>query len=251
MSASDERMDDETESDEPEAIGDNEIQSEGAAIEPQEADDAAETLDEIPLGLNEAEARALDSLFSGADAAADDLADQAPADSAEPISAESAAETVPLLDSSGNTPADLDVLFKALRQWEAAAADAPGDPRFTPKLTTKERNDLLMIDRGPTVPVVWLDRATMTPVKYAGEKDSWPAPFVAEQPSPPPDRLPPAGLALPVLTVTVRDANKHFFDALDARRDPLLRLMTKIAQEKVDEERWWQTCQDRAINGDW
>ena len=51
---------------------------------------------------------------------------------------------------------------------------APGDPRFTPKPTTKPRRDLLSIDRGPHVPMVWLDRATMTPVKYAGEKPQSP-----------------------------------------------------------------------------
>ena len=134
MSASDERMDDETESDEPEASDDNDFRSEGAAIDLQETDDAAAAAgDEIPLGLNEAEARALDGLFSGTDAAPDGSADLGPPDLADFLEPASSADTVPLLDSSGNTPADLDALFKSLRQWEAAAADAPGDPRFTPR----------------------------------------------------------------------------------------------------------------------
>ena len=251
MSASDEWMDEEAESDEPEAMGENDFQSEAAANDSQEVDDVADAGDEIPLGLNEAEARAIDHLFSEADSEAEVAADQAPPDVADSIDPALPAETVPLLDASGNLPADFDTLLRALGQWEAAAADAPGDPRFTPKPTTKERNELLMLDRGPTVPVVWLERATMTPVRYAGEKDFWPPPFVAEQPSQRADRLPPSGLALPALTVTVRDPNKHFLDALDARRDPLLRLMTKIAQERVDYERWSQACEDRAINGDW
>ena len=222
----------------------------------QKSTTAAEVTDQIPLGLNEAEARALDSLFSGAVAAPDVFADQAPADSAEPIGTDLPADTVPLLDASGNTPADFDALYKALRQWEAAAADAPGDPRFTPKPTTKPRSDLLSIDRGPHVPLVWLDRATMTPVKFEGEKPARrPSTGCRTKPTSHGPRSPAisagAGRSRPKLDVTVHRTGQHFENAFEARSERWLRTMRDIADDRVSDERARQASEDRALWGDY
>ena len=115
MSDSDEWIDDKTGSDEPEANGDNDFRPEGATFDPSEIDDTTEVTDEISLGLNEAEARALDDLFSGTGATPDVFSDRTPPDFGEPIGTELPADTVPLLNATGNTPADFDALYKALR----------------------------------------------------------------------------------------------------------------------------------------
>ena len=199
-----------------------------------------------------------DESFDEPDAAAEFEGDFAAADT------DAFPGTMPLFDSNGNLPADVDSIWQAVSQWEAAAAAAPDDPRFVKLPTAKPRNDLTMIDRGPSQPVVWIDRATMTPVLYAGEPeepqtaDDLPASAFGSTRSVGSQRHDDSGaqdlnvgMSRPVLLVTVDRAGQHFQKAFEARGERWLDMMQKIAQERIDYEKWWQAGEDRANGGDY
>ena len=109
-----------------------------------------------------------------------DAADEAVGEATQP-------ETLPLLDANGNTPTKFDDVLQSLRLWEEAAAEAGDDPLFTPQPTTKSRRELMLLDRGPGKPLVWLDHENKRPVLYAGDVDSWifgdPLPAPLDDPS--------------------------------------------------------------------
>ena len=224
----------------PDAASDPESEQFGAVNDTGQGDTASE---EVAVTADDFDASA-DESFDAPDASAEFEGDFAAADT------DASSGTMPLFDSSGNLPADPDAIWQAVGPWEAAAAAAPGDPRFVKLSTSKPRNDLIMIDRGPSQPVVWIDRATMTPVLYAGEPEEMPPPYSEPPPSEDAAGSNP-GLSPPAMTVKVRDVNKHFLDALDARRAHLLGLMEDVAQERIDYEKWCQAGEDRAMDGDW
>ncbi len=98
--------------------------------------------------------------------------------------------TLPVLDNDGNVPKFTNTLTAALKLWEEAAAEVPGDPLFTPQPTDKPREQLSVYRRSPWGKDVWFDRETMTPVLY----DEPPANCRFHHPSPwkgfpPPTRL--------------------------------------------------------------
>jgi len=184
-------------------------------------------------------------LAETADAGAD-LADEA----AEPT-------TLPLLDSNGNKPTNFDDVLQALRLWEEAVAEAGDDPLFTPQPTTKSRNELMLLDRGPDMPLVWLDHENKRPVLYPGDVDTW----IPGDPTPPFSISPPSeapyepaenvGLMRPELVVTMSRAEQHFLAALETRAARIDLRSRQIADERVAYERWSRAAQERAINGDW
>jgi hypothetical protein len=107
------------------------------------------------------------------------------------------------------------------------------------------------------VPVVWLDRATMTLVRYAGEKPAAPpADWLSDDAGEPRaeesgDQRLGTGRSRPKLVVTVQRADRHYQNAFEARSEPLLRLMRDIADDRVSDERARQASEERAIFGDY
>jgi hypothetical protein len=112
------------------------------------------------------------------------------------VAASPGIETQPLLGGDGEPPKHVDETLRALFLWEAAAAEAIGDPRFTPKPTSKPREQLTSISRGPLFPDVWLDQQTLQPVLFDGEdpyapleKRPWQRPGVPLQAASPTRRV--------------------------------------------------------------
>jgi hypothetical protein len=82
-------------------------------------------------------------------------------------------ETLPLLGADGNRPKTFDEMTRAAYLWESAAVEAIGDPRFTPRLTDRPRNQLLHFSRGPLWADMYLEQDTLRPVLFSGETASW------------------------------------------------------------------------------
>ncbi len=173
----------------------------------------------------------------------------------EPVEPASVA-TLPILDEEGNYPATLDKVATGLELWEEAAAEVPGDPLFTPRPTTKPREDLLEIRREPWRLPVWLDRATMTPVLYE-EQPALP-PLASQRTEASPTSSPSQdaaeaqrelGSSRTPLLVTISRAYKHYADALDERMPLFEARAREIARQEIEHEQWVQYCQDRAIFG--
>lgn len=162
--------------------------------------------------------------------------------------------TLPLLDATGDMPTDLTAVQRSLELWDEAAAEAGDDPRFTPDPTTKSRKELLLFDRGPTHPPVWIDRATMTPVQYSGDVDSWipgdpTPPFTVAPPSEPPyEPQGNPGVMRPELVVTMNQPDAHFLAALEKRATRIDRRVEQITDEKIAYERWVQFTEERRFN---
>jgi hypothetical protein len=144
-------------------------------------------------------------------------------------------------------------LHEALDNWEAAAAEFPGDPHFVPRATDKPREELAVIRR-PFRPEVWLDRSNWTPVLPPANFQ--PAVQLLQQPSAPPplsdssvgvDESPATMGA--ALVVRIRDVNKHFLDALDARRQEIDQRTAWIVDDKLNEQAFWAAAEERALYG--
>jgi hypothetical protein len=168
----------------------------------------------------------------------------------EPADWQSPPRTLPLLDEDGNLPADTDSLHRALRRWESVAADFPDDPHFVRKLTDKPRDELAMIDCGPLVPVVFLDRETMTPVVYKPQVDStspWHVPPIPEDGAREANHS--AGPAPPMLFVTLDRAPEHYQKAFEAQGEKWLELMEAIVERGISGYARHQAALDRAIFG--
>ncbi len=168
------------------------------------------------------------------------------------------ASTLPLLTQDGNRPSDLDQILRGLELWEEAAAEVPGDPHFTPVPTNKPRADLLSIGRGPLRPLVWLDREPMTPVLYSPEAEPDRHAFESIGTGPADDgqsadqvgdAQQELGISRPPLVVTVARAPRHFLDALDQRAGQFEQCARSYADEAIQQDRWWQRCQERALYG--
>jgi hypothetical protein len=160
---------------------------------------------------------------------------------------QSLVSTLPL---DGNLPADTDSLHRALRRWEAVAADFADDPHFVRNLTGKPRDELAMIDRGPLVPVVFLERETMTPVVYKPQVDStspWHVPPIPEDGAGEADHG--AGPAPPMLFVTLDRAPEHYQKAFEAQGEKWLDLMEAIVERGISGYARHQAALDRAIFG--
>jgi len=261
MDADEERMDDETglppdtadQSDAADRSGDFEP---GDTYDESQDQDALDASHEAPVET--------DFGPTNEPIAADEVPDDVPEmTDAAPETADQADEpmTLSVLDATGSVPKDYDVLLDALRHWEAMAQLTPDDPHFTPQPTTKARKELLLVDRGPTKPLVWLDRAAMRPVSYTGDVDT-------RMPGDPPPALPrisrevfttrPGGESTSnsnvfeaQLGVRLSRAEQHYLDALDAHGDRWQRLMNQIAEDHVNVERFRIAAEERAIDGDW
>jgi hypothetical protein len=219
-------------------------------------DDDLEAVD-VRLGPNETPITTDSLQQDGEDAGAfDEAAFDPTVDQPDAPFIEPPPTTLPILDEDGNIPEFLDGVARGLELWEEAAAEVPGDPHFTPLPVQKPRKAMLLMDRGPSRPIVWLDREIMTPVLYEGEKPAEP-PASSNQPDafPQSDEVVDAqqqlGVSRAPLVVTVARAQHHFLAALDQRVPQWDARSRAIAQEVVDYERWSQRCQERAIYGDY
>ena len=209
-------------------------------------DDAFDALPEgeIPSDISEIDQRtaAIESL----DVAGSETVEE-PGDS---MASETFPDTLPLLDEAGNVPPDVGSLDRSLRRWESMAADFPDDPHFARRLTDKPRNELMMIERGIRVPVVFLDRATMRPVLYQPEND----PTSPLHVPPPPEfderEIDDSGGRLQApLVVTMARAPQHFRDAFEAQAGKWIELMKSISDDGIQEYQSIQASWDRAIWG--
>ena len=164
---------------------------------------------------------------------------------------------LPLFDDHGHKPREFRDIVNSMRLWEEAAAEAGDDPLFTPQPTTKHRNQLMLLRRGPGYPHVWLDHENMRPVQYSGDVDTAlptdPRPqFTIAPPSEQP--LEPEGneaLMRPELVVTVHRAPGHFLAALETRAARIDRRIELTIEEKILAERRWQAEEYRRIYGTW
>jgi hypothetical protein len=159
-------------------------------------------------------------------------------------------DTLPLLDELGNPP-EMGTLHETLATWEAAAAAFPGDPHFQPRVTDKPREDLARIRR-PFRPDVWLDRFNWTPVlapdfQHAPQQLQQPFPLAPQTNASDTDQG--SALVGAALVVRVRDINKHFLDALDARRQEMEGRTAWIIDDKLNEHDFWAAAEERAIYG--
>jgi len=158
------------------------------------------------------------------------------------------------------TSACAGTLDRALSQWEWVAALVPGDPQFLPRPTILRPEQLITIDRGPRLPIVWLDPATSRPVlsPYGRETDLI-AGILAGQPRVPKQALlcptsdggPP--LARPIVIVRLLDdqTRKVIGDALAAAAERDNKTAGEIAEDKVNYAFWSRNAQERAIMGDY
>jgi len=164
--------------------------------------------------------------------------------------------TLPVLDNDGNVPRFTNTLSAALKLWEEAAAEVPGDPHFTPQPTLKPREELSVYRRSPWGKDVWFDRETMTPVLYDEPQPLSlpPSKPVAGFPAANPaqdaaDAQRDLGTSRTPLIVTIARAYKHFFDAIDERAPLYHAHAREIAKQEIEHEQWVQYCRDRAILG--
>jgi hypothetical protein len=231
----------------------------GPTTEPSELDDTGdvpEAVSDVLLGGSDA----LD--VPEEDISPEDVTDE---DLPQDVEVFPATETLPVFDADGNVPSDLGTLDRALAHWESVAALVPDDPRFLPRPTTKRRRALIRIDRGPRLPIVWMDREASRLVLYREGQDDEPEhpdliagilagrPSVSERAllSPTSDGGPP--LARPIVIVRLLDeqTRKVVRDALAVAAVRDKQTASQIAEQMVNHAFWLRDAQERAIYGDY
>ena len=233
-------------------------QEPGDASAEQSAADEIEIVDvQLGSGVESPEASAAndDEVEAPATDSAGDFLETA---SPEPEAAEVQIPTQPILDQNGNMPRTIEALMIALAQWqEAAAVPSPMIPAsFFIRRANCARN-LLETGGAPWQPSMWVDRETMTPVKYQ-ESQFGPPPAAEEWPQRP--KVTPGACRRRRATAARRPAHPvdpHAGPApigisstpwtpgrLTSRRE-----WRELIKQEIEREQWRQYCLDLAILG--